>query len=232
MMKPDPRRKSAVVLFQDPDTCKTITPTLFAQLPERDYMSHDTGLLIPEHRLQGRVVWHGKVWLVFTSDLDPVMALYKYELKESDQPDIVRDSDNELERLARVVEAIRVRDGRFEELPLRLRVTGRTFHLPIYTHKCWEVRYPYMQLTPEGLVGVAKKSAIEHWLESEGFSTDITEGEVVGIMESVITASEKRVTAWTSTRWTLSRSGQLFLHPEDDELLASKVLNTIRRDKP
>ena len=194
-------------------------------------MSHDTGLLIPEHRLHGRVVWHGHIWLVFSCDTDPEVALYRYELREC-QPTIMLDSDNELQRLARAVEAVRVRDGRFEELPLRLKVYGRSYHLAIYTHKCWEVRYPYMQLTPDGLVGTAKKSAIEHWLESEGFAADITENELLGIMESVITASEKRLLSWTSTRESLARTGQMFLHPEDDELLASKVLDTVRRLKP
>lgn len=228
--KPEPLAPiQALVVFRDPATNLTITPTLFAQLPERDFMDHETGLAIPAHTLHGRVVWHGKVWLIFTSTEDPVPVIYRYQLTPEARPQIVLESDNECYRLARVVEAIRVRNGQFDRLPVRLKVSGKTLVLAMYSHSCLEVRYPYLGVTPDNGPGAAKREAVERWLMSQGFVATITEPEVIGLIESVITAITHRVEQWNTVRAKVASTGQLFLHPEADEVQVQGVLDALRR---
>ena len=224
---------TAVVLFRDPVSKLKITPTLFAQLPERDFMDHETGKLIPTHQLHGRVVWHGKVWLIFTDTSDPAPVLYRYEMRENTQPTIVLDTERELNRLLRVIEAIVAYFVEVDCLPVKRRICGRTFFAPLYTHPCPSVRYPMMGLGEHGEAGSARQSEIEEWIRSQGFDIKTTSApQVEGIMQSVIEHEDILLRDWESTRDRLASTGQIFLSPEADEELLADMIKRLKGARP
>lgn len=225
---------SAVILFRDPSTRLRVTPTIFAQLPERDFMDHETGKLISSHHLHGRVIWYGHVWLVFTDEDDPIPALYKYKLVESDRPGFVLRTEQELQRLLRVIEALYAYHCQLEYLPVRLAVCGRAFFSPLYTHPCVAVRYPMMGLDETGRPGAARQKEISEWMSGEGFNVtdpDCRVPKIIGIMESIIHQEEVLLKQWESTRQSLSRTGQIFLSPEVDEMMVDDILKRMRSMK-
>jgi hypothetical protein len=221
---PDPDIKS-LALVRDPASKVRITPTLFAQLPERDFMDHEIGRLIANHVAVGRVVWHGRVWIVFADTTDPVPTLYRYELNDQTRPAFIWTADNECQRLLRVIEAVRVRDGRLDELPVKLTIAGSRFTTVLYTHPCTAVRYPYLMDKAQA------EQDIQRWLNSQQFAPDITEPEVVEIMSSIITSCNNRLAAWDVLRQRLATESQVFLSPDADEEAVEALIAALRKRK-
>jgi hypothetical protein len=173
----------------------TFSPSLFQQLPFRDYLDTETAKRVLTHEFIARVVWNGISYIVFR-DTDTATT-YRWKLDTKIRSSLWLYADRECRRLIHVLEALVVRDAEWAKLPLKVKVRGESYYSPLYSHPLNAVRYPMMGLTEDGLCGIAKHADISQWLESQGFDPETTQGQVEGILDNVMLNAESR-SGWNS----------------------------------
>ena len=196
----------------DPQGYLTFSTYLFQQLSFRDYLDTETAKHVPIHEFIARVVWNGVSYIVFR-DTDTATT-YRWKLDTKIRSSLWLYADKECRRLIHVLEALVVRDGEWPKLPLKVKVRGESYYSPLYSHPLNAVRYPMMGLNSEGLCGAEKHSNIAMWLESQGFDAEVTQGQILGILDSIMVSAEMREEEWGHTLAGLASVKQSFMRDQ------------------
>ena len=191
---------------------REITPTIFAQLPERAWVDWRTG------RIAGELIG----WVRLNQQDASVSVLWRDggELCRDMRVPMnmpaarVQDASKEILRLLEVYEAVLVRDGELEDLPVRLVFHGERFERPLYSHPCPDVRYPV----------IADQERVAHWVERQEFPADIDAGRLLEIIGAVIADRDKARAEWPAIWAKVCETKQLFLMPDQVEIQVGRLL--------
>lgn len=191
---------------------REITPTIFAQLPERAWVDWRTG------RILGDLIG----WVRLNQQDASVSVLWRDagELCRDMRVPMnmpaarIQDAQAEIVRLLTVYEAVLVRDGKLEELPVRIAIRGEHFERSLYSHPCPDVRYPV----------ISDPELLNRWIERQDFPRDIEAWRVIAMIASVVQDRNLARAEWPAIWAKVCETQQLFLMPDQVEQRVGRLL--------
>jgi len=193
-----------------------ISLSYFLQLPFRDYVDAEIAKVPDDHTNAYRVLWNGDNYLVFTGPED---QWFRWKIPTTKQNSYLWSyADKECRRLVTILEAMIVRDHDWTKLPVKVKVRGESYYSPLYSHPLNEVRYPVLGLNEHNQCGTRKRFEIAQWLERQGFDPEATQGEILGIIDSVLEGAESREKDWLLILTDCLTLPQIIMTPDDVRL--------------